>query len=102
MIVDRGDAQHGALLGAEQLPRHDIRVVLEMRDHDLVAGTDIRLPQALRDQIDALGRAADENDILDRWRVDEAAHLFAACSNASVERAASVCAARCTFEFSCA
>src|SRR4029077_12502322 len=31
----------------------------------------------LRDKIDALGRAADENDILDRWRVDEAAHLLA-------------------------
>ena len=36
-VVDRRDAQLGALLGAELLPRHDVGVVLELGDDDLVA-----------------------------------------------------------------
>ena len=36
-VVDRRDPQLGALLGGELLPGHDVGVVLEMRDDDLVA-----------------------------------------------------------------
>ena len=36
--VDRGDAQPRAGLLADHLPRHDVGVVLEVRDQDLVAG----------------------------------------------------------------
>ena len=37
VVVDRRDAQPGALLGAELLPGHDVGVMLEPGDDDLVA-----------------------------------------------------------------
>jgi hypothetical protein len=38
-IVDRRDAQPGAALLADDLPRHDVRVVLHRGDDDLVASS---------------------------------------------------------------
>ena len=61
--VDRHDAQRRAGLLAQQLPRHDVRVVLHLRDEDLVAGLQIRAAAALRDEVDALGGAAREDDL---------------------------------------
>ena len=40
-VVDRHDAQAGARLRAELLPRHDVGVVLEPGDDDLVALADV-------------------------------------------------------------
>ncbi len=76
-IVDRRDAQPGAGLGAEHLPGHDIGVMLEPGDDDLVALSHIAAAPGLGDEIDALGRAAHEDDVLDRRRLQEAANFFA-------------------------
>src|SRR5262249_52350132 len=76
-IVDRRDAQARALLRAELLPRDDVRVVLEPGDDDLVALRDVAAPPALRDEVDPLGRAADEDDLLRRRGVDEPANALA-------------------------
>ena len=54
--------QHGALLGGELLPGHDVGVVLEMRDDDLVALVDVAAAPRLGDEVDALRRAAHEDD----------------------------------------
>ena len=62
-IVDRHDLQHGARLLAQHLPRDDVGVVLHRGDQDLVAGPTVRRAIALRDQVDGLGRAADEDDL---------------------------------------
>ena len=62
-IVDRRDAQPRARLGAQLLPRHDVRVVLEVGEDDLVARADVAPAPALRDEVDALGRAAHEDDL---------------------------------------
>jgi hypothetical protein len=76
-IVDRRDAQPGPLLDAEELPGDDVGVVLEPRDDDLVALADVAAAPALRDEVDALGRAAHEDNLLGRRRVEEAADLVA-------------------------
>src|SRR5262249_41750130 len=76
-VVDRGDAEARALLGAEELPRDDVRVVLEPGDDDLVARADVPPAVALRDQVDRLRRAAQEDDLAWGRGVQEAAHLLA-------------------------
>ena len=63
-VVDRRDAQLGALLGRELLPGHDVGVVLEVRDDDLVALLDVAAAPGLGDQVDALGGAAHEDDLV--------------------------------------
>jgi hypothetical protein len=62
-IRHRHDAQHRAGRLARHLPRHEVGVVLENRHHDLVAGAEQRAGIGLRDQVDRLGRAADEDDL---------------------------------------
>ena len=65
-IVDRRDAQPRALLRAQLLPRHDVGVVLEPGDDDLVALLDVAAAPALGDEVDALGGAAHEDDLARR------------------------------------
>ena len=46
VVIDGDDLQLRPGLGGELLPGHDVGVVLEVRDHDLVAGADVlRRPQ---------------------------------------------------------
>ncbi len=78
-LVDRRDAQLGALLRAELLPGDDVRVVFEPRDDDLVAGPDVPAAVALSHEVDGLGGAAHEDDVLGGGRVHEAARLLASC-----------------------
>jgi hypothetical protein len=47
-VVDRRDAQPRALLGAQHLPRNDVRVVLEVGDDDLVAARRCGGPSSAR------------------------------------------------------
>ena len=64
-VVDRGDAQHGALLGSRAAATARCwRGARAMRDDDLVARADVAAAPALRDEVDALGRAAHEDDLL--------------------------------------
>ena len=60
----RRHGEPGALLLAQHLPGHDVRVVLETRDEDLVAPADPRPAVRLRHEVDRLGRAPDEDDLL--------------------------------------
>jgi len=60
---NRRDPQRRATLGAQHLPRHEVRVVLELgRDHD-VARTEVGAAPALRDQVDRCSRAAREHHL---------------------------------------
>ena len=61
-IVDGSDAQLRALFVAQHLPGHDVRVVLHGGDQDFVAGGDVRAAVGLRDEVDAFGGAAHEDD----------------------------------------
>ena len=76
-IVDRGDAERGALRVAEHLPRHDIRVMFEIGDDHLVALVDIPPAPGLGHEIDRLGRAAHPDDAVVGGRVEEAADFLA-------------------------
>ncbi len=73
----RNDPQPRPRLLAEQLPGHDVRVVLEVRDHDLVARAQAWPAPALRHEVDRFGRAAHEHDLAGRTGVDEALHAAA-------------------------
>ena len=75
--VDRHDLQARLLLLAEQLPRHDVRMVLERGDDDLVAFADALPAEGLGHEVDRLGRAADEDDLAGLGGVDERADLLA-------------------------
>ena len=76
--VDRHDADPRAGLRREQLPGHDVRVVLELRDDDLVAGA-----RAAGGRSDCATRliasVVPRTNTISRERggVDEAAHLLA-------------------------
>ena len=85
-LRDRDDLERGARLLAQQLPRHDVRVMLERGDQDLIAGRKLRTRKALRNEIDAFGRAANEYDFLRVARIDEAPDVFA-CAFVGVGRA---------------
>ncbi len=63
-VVHGGDAQARASFGAEHLPGNDVGVVLEPGDDDFIAFVDILAAPALRDEVDAFGCAADEDDFL--------------------------------------
>ena len=77
-IVDRRDPQLRALLRAELLPRHDVGVVLEVGDDDLVALADVAPSPGLRHEVDRFGRAADaEDDLFADGALMKRAHLLA-------------------------
>ena len=63
-IIDRRDAQLRASLVAQDLPGHDIGVVLHRGDQHFVARRDLRAAVGLRDEIDAFGGPADEDDFV--------------------------------------
>ena len=60
------------------MPRHDVGVVLHDRNDDLVALADIRLTPGRRHQVDRLGGAAGENDLLAATGVEELCDPLAA------------------------
>ncbi|MNX93246.1 hypothetical protein D3C86_1254230 [compost metagenome] len=71
VVQDRRPFQHRALALAQQVPRHDVGVVLHLGDDDLVARLDAQA-DAVGDQIDRLGPALGPDDVLARGRVQEA------------------------------
>ena len=76
-LRDRDDLERRARLLAQQLPGHDVRVMLERGNQNLIAGLKLRSCKALRDEVDAFGRAAHEYDFLRVARIDEAPDVFA-------------------------
>ena len=75
-VVDRRDPQLRALLFAQHLPRHDVRVVFHRRDQYLIAGSHVRAPVGLRYQVDGLRRPARENNLARLRRVHEGPYRF--------------------------
>ena len=79
-------ANHGAGPLGQLIPGHEVRVVLHLGQQDFVAGADVGVAPAPRDQIDRMGRAGGEDDLLGRGGaiavgrfaggVDEGADLF--------------------------
>jgi len=55
----------------QQLPRHDIRMMLQLGQHDPVARSDTLVAPAVRDEIDRLGRAARKHDFAVGCRADK-------------------------------
>jgi hypothetical protein len=62
-----------AFLG-EDLPGHEVRVVLHLGDDDRVAAPDVPAPPRPRDEVDGLGRVADEDDLMGIGDVQELGH----------------------------
>ena len=61
---DRRDLERAPVCSQTQLPRHDVGVVLEPGDQDLVAGLEPRPHETLCDEVDRFRRAAHEHDLL--------------------------------------
>jgi hypothetical protein len=62
---------------AQHLPRHQVRMVLDIADHNLVAGLHISRAPAMGDQVYRLGRAAHKDDLALVGGVEKRADLFA-------------------------
>jgi hypothetical protein len=56
--------QHRALALAQEVPRHDVGVMLHDREHDLVTGLDAGADPRC-DDVDRLGAALGEDDLFD-------------------------------------
>jgi len=76
-VVDRNHAQLRALFGAQHLPGHDVGMMFQVRDHDLVAFAHVLLAVGLGDQVDAFGGAAHEDDFFGLRCPDELGDLLA-------------------------
>ena len=90
VVVDRDVREGRAGLLGDELPRNEVRVMLELGDHDHVAGAEVVEPPRVGDQVDRFGRAAREDHLAIRRRVDVRAYLLAralvACGRALGER----------------
>ena len=76
VVVDRDVRELRARLLRDELPGHEVRVVLELGDHDDVALAEILEPPGVGDQVQSLRRAAGEDHFAVRRRVDVSAHLL--------------------------
>jgi hypothetical protein len=74
VLVHGRDHKGRTRLFADQLPRHDVGVMLEVGYQYFVAGFQQRSSIALRDEIDGLGGPAHENDFMSRSRLEEGDH----------------------------
>ena len=72
-IIDRRDADDGAGLLGHHLPGDDVGVVLEFREHDLVARREQRTA-GLGYEVDPLGRAPHEDDLVGTRRPQKCLH----------------------------
>ena len=77
VVADGHDLDDGADALGGELPGHDVAVMLQRAQQDLVARLEPLTCVAVGDEVDALAGAALEDDLFLGRRVDEAAHLFA-------------------------
>ena len=77
VVLHRRDLEHDPLAVAQQLPGHDVGVVLHLGNDDLVARRKMGLGPGAGDQVDRLGHIPGEDDILRRRRVQQAGNLLA-------------------------
>ena len=85
-VIDRCNAKPRALFRAEHLPRHDVGVMFEPSDDDLIVLLNISPTPALRYKIDGFGCSADKDDFAGGSSIEEAARLLA-CRLVSVRSA---------------
>ena len=71
VVGERDPPELDAALGREHVPRHDVGVVLHVREHDGVAGLQVGAGPRVRDEVDRFRRVADEHDLLGLRRADE-------------------------------
>ena len=90
VAVDGDPAQLDAALGGEDVPRHDVGVVLHVGEQDRVALAQVRAGPRVRDQVDRLGDVPGEDDLVRRAGVDEAGDLGARRSYWAVDSSAIV------------
>ena len=76
-VRHRRDAEHGAGPFAGADPRQKIRVVLHLRDDDLVAGAEELVGVKRREGVHAVGRSGGEENFLRLRRAEKALHGFA-------------------------
>ena len=76
-VVDRRPFDHRALALAQEMPGHDVGVMLHDREHDLVARLDALAPERVGDQVDGLGGVAGEDDLFRARRIEEGADVLA-------------------------
>jgi hypothetical protein len=88
VVVDFDEAQFGAGLGGEQLPRHEVRVVLDLRGEDRVAGFEVLRPQLKLTRLIASVVLRVQMISSECAALTKRATLTRASSNASVARAA--------------
>ena len=74
-VIDGHHANLRAPLFRDHLPGHDVRVMLQRGQDDLVAGIEELPAVTLRHQIDAVGGAAGENALTRFGGIDEGLHL---------------------------
>src|SRR5262249_40144558 len=67
---NRDGPEMRATVAGHELPRDEIRMMLELRDDDLIALRE-GPPDRLRDEPEAVRGAAGEDDFLPAWRADE-------------------------------
>ena len=66
--------EHGTLPFPQELPGHDVGMVLHDRQDDFIACADPRRHKARGHQVERVGRALGENDLFGARRVEELAH----------------------------
>ena len=76
VVLDRRPFQHRPVPLAQEMPRHDVGVVLHLGDDDLVARLD-RQAQPMSHQIDRLGPALGPDDLFRGFRIQEPRHDLA-------------------------
>ena len=77
LLVERDHPQLGAGLAGDELPGHEVRVVLELGDDDEIAGAEVREAPGVGDEVDPLGRVAGEDHLARVGRVEERPHPLA-------------------------
>ena len=77
IVVDRRPFDDNAVAFPEEMPGHDVGVVLHDREHDLIAFTEVRLAPGRGDEVDRFGDVAGEDDFLIAPGVDELRHFRA-------------------------
>ena len=76
VIADGNGTDADALATSDELPRHDVAVVLHDGEDDLIAMLQ-HVAQRRRHQVDAFSSATCEDDFFDALGVDVLSHLFA-------------------------
>ena len=76
ILVGGDGSQCGSPLLADALPRHDVGMVVEFGNDDLVARRQVLSPVSLRHEVDALRGAAHEDDFFARAGIDESLYFL--------------------------